>query len=188
MLAHAHSPEHTQPRWHSGAHRHRQMPAHLRPWLLDHGSLTAKLQALSQGHFRVEILRQSRGYPLLSEQKLLGMAPRRLAVIREVVLYGNNEPWVFARSVLPLASLTGPLRRLRHLDNQPLGALLFSQPNLVRGPIEISAMGPGQGYVPTALQGQEPLWGRRSVFWLYQRPLMVSEVFLDAFTRRIQDQ
>lgn len=163
-----------------------QWPRHQRPglalshWLLDKGSLTARLVALSQGHFRVKVLRQQVVRPRLSEWRSLGMARHELALVREVVLCGRDQPWVFARSVLPLASLTGQLRHLRKQGTRPLGAFLFGQPHLQRSAIAVSRISRHHAYVPADLQ-QEPLWGRRSVFCLDNKPLLVSEVFLDAF-------
>jgi len=110
-----------------------------------------------------------------------------LALIREVVLRGHRQPWVFARSVLPLTSLTGRLRRLRKQGNQPLGKFLFKHPQLERSPVVIARFGKGNRYLPEVLQGEQPLWGRRSVFRLDNRPLLVSEVFLDHFTALYQD-
>jgi len=152
-------------------------------WLRDRGSLTAKLIALSHGCFRVEVVRQVYAYPTLSERLALGMAQHQLALVREVVLYGNNEPWVFARSLLPITSLTGPLRHLRKQGNRPLGALLFSLPRLQRSVMVVACINRQHGYVPAEFMGEEPVWGRRSVFSIDDRGLLVSEVFLDSLTR-----
>jgi chorismate--pyruvate lyase len=165
--------------------RHWQLPARLRSWLLDDRSLTAKLQQLSGGDFRVEVLRQRVARPALSERRSLGLGLRQLALVREVVLYGRGQPWVFARSILPLSSLTGSLRRLRRLDNRPLGAFLFSQPGLHRGAIEVAALSRHHRYLPRRLCTGEPLWGRRSVFFLQGKPLLVSEVFLEPLVSHI---
>lgn len=150
-------------------------------WLLDKGSLTARLVARSHGHFHVEVLRQQIARPALSEWRCLNMGRSGLALIREVVLCGHQQPWVFARSVLPLTSLTGSLRHLRKQDARPLGAFLFSQPHLQRSAIAVSRLKRHHGYVPEPLTSDKPLWGRRSVFYLENKPLLVSEVFLDAF-------
>lgn len=154
-------------------------------WLGDSGSLTARLIAESEGKFHVDIVQQFIGIPELNERQALGMKRPALALIREVVLCGNGEPWVFARSLLPLTSLTGGLRRLRKQRNRPLGAFLFSQPQLVRNPIAIARISRDHAYVPNDLIGNQLLWGRRSVFYLQQKPLLVSEVFLPAFATRL---
>lgn len=164
--------------------QHRPKPG-LRRWIEDKGSLTAKLVAMSHGSFKVQVVRQLAARPSLSEQRCLGLRGRELALVREVVLLGNNQPWVFARSVLPLSSLTGRLRHLRKQDARPLGAFLFSQPRLQRSVITASRISRQHGYLPINLCRENPLWGRRSVFYLDGKPLLVSEVFLDAFTRQL---
>lgn len=161
---------------------HQRPSQALRSWLDDRGSLTARLIAQSDGDFAVQVMRQTIGRPTLNERQVLGMKQPALALIREVTLLGRREPWVFARSILPLASLTGSLRHLRKQNNRPLGAFLFSQPQLQRSAIAVTRIGRDHAYVPGDLAGNQLLWGRRSVFYLQQKPLLVSEVFLPAFT------
>lgn len=165
---------------------HQQRPAAiLQDWLEDSGSLTARLIAFSEGQFEVKVLRQEIGIPSLNERKVLAMRRPARALIREVVLCGKGEPWVFARSILPLSSLTGPLRHLRQQDNRPLGAFLFSQPHLLRSAIAVAHISRDHAYVPAELMGKTHLWGRRSVFYLHAKPLLVSEVFLPGFVSRL---
>lgn len=161
--------------------RHQCPAPRLRSWLADAGSLTARLLHLSHGQFEVEVLHQAIGKPDLSEQQVMGMARQELALIRTVILRGQGQAWVFARSVLPLRSLTGRLRHLRKQGNRPLGAFLFSQPDLQRSPIAVARISVHDGYLPAALGADQILWGRRSVFSLNAKPLLVSEVFLPAF-------
>ncbi len=158
-----------------------QLPPHWRSWLLDERSLTAKLQTRSGGQLQVEVLAQYRGRPRLSEARLLRLPPLRQCIVREVLLKGpGNVPWVFARSLFPLTSLTGRLRHLTRLANRPLGAYLFSHAQLERSPIQVAALPPGEcDSAPEPVRNQ-PLWGRRSVFYLYNKPLLVSEIFLPA--------
>lgn len=157
----------------------------LQDWLGDSGSLTARLIGQSDGDFNVRVVRQIIGRPTLNERRLLGMKQPALALIREVILLGRNEPWVFARSILPLTSLTGSLRHLRKQNNRPLGAFLFSQPQLQRSPIAVARISRDHAYVPGDLAANQSLWGRRSVFYLQQKPLLVSEVFLPAFVAQL---
>jgi chorismate--pyruvate lyase len=156
------------------------VPGQWRPWLSDTGSLTQRLIDACNGELTVQVLRQNLGVPRLSERRALGLPQRRQALIREVILLGGGIPWVYARSIIPLSTLTGRLRRLRQLDNRPLGALLFSEPSMCREPVEIACYTSAQ--MPTALAAkQSTMWGRRSVFRLHNKPLLVSEIFLPDF-------
>ena len=159
------------------------VPARWRHWLLDRGSLTQRLIAASDGRFRVRILGQGIAKPRRSEAQILGIANHHLAVVREVILYGKDQPWVYARSVLPLTSLTGRLTRLRQLDERPLGALLFADPSMRRGKLELASVQPSKVALPLELGiFDTPLWGRRSVFYVADKPLLVSEIFLPTFS------
>lgn len=147
--------------------QHRIPSVTLKGWLRDRGSLTERLIEKSGGEFRVQLLRQHWGRARLDEARALGISPRHRVMIREVILHGNHSPWVYARSILPARSLDRSLRHLKRLGARPLGALLFSDPHMQRGEIEISCHPQG--------------WGRRSVFYLQEQPLLVSEIFLSTF-------
>ena len=170
-------------RWYT----HPGLPSPLHPstslqtWLLDSGSLTAKLIKLSGGEFGVQVLQQVHGRASRSEALALGIGFQERCLIREVILRGHNQPWVFTHSVLPLHNLTNSLRHLRKQGNHPLGAFLFSQPHLKRSPIALGLISRHHAYLPAALMGNEAVWGRRSIFSIDEKPLLVSEVFLADF-------
>jgi chorismate--pyruvate lyase len=160
------------------------MPPQWRDWLGYEPSLSERLRALSGGHLRVDVLRQFVGQPDASERAALGMGTRHWALIREVLLSGaSTQPWVYARSILPLTTLTGHRRSLRYLQDRPLGSVLFTDKSMVRRPIEAAQV--PTHYLPGRLNLDDgTLWGRRSVFVLgaqNPRPLLVAEFFLPGF-------
>ncbi|MBA6234445.1 MULTISPECIES: chorismate--pyruvate lyase family protein [unclassified Colwellia] len=149
-------------------------------WLLDPSSLTARLSQCCQ-QFRVEVLGQE--IQLCSEdESTADISVGEQVLVREVLLYCDDMPQVFARSLLPLKSLTGEEQQLAHLGNQSLGQVLFSKQDLYRKCIEISAFSPDSAVAKLAQQlglpTQSLLWGRRSTFMLHRKPLMVAEIFL----------
>ena len=156
-----------------------QLPIDVRTWLLDKGSLTQRLIRASDGNFCVKVLAQGWQCPKPSEETLLGMSSRRIAIVREVLLCCNNQPWVFARSVLPVDTLTGRLRYLRHFSDRPLGALLFSDPSMKRRSFEVALF--DDRHIPPSERRGGQYWGRRSRFELSDKPLLVSEIFLPDF-------
>lgn len=145
----------------------------------DQGSLTQKLTRASQGDFLVELMFQGLRRPLFSERRILGLKDRQLALVREVKLICKGEACVVARSIIPLSTLTGKTRRLAYLGNKPLGGVLFKDPSLKRTLFEISVLNPSQ--LPDfnwGKQGENRFWGRRSIFNISNRQLLVSEIFL----------
>lgn len=149
-------------------------------WLLDDGSLTAKLKAHCD-HFRVQVLGQQQATMLADEARWIG--ENEHVTVREVILHCNEQPWVFARSVFPQQALQAAQLNLAQLGNKPLGEHLFSQPDLQRSAIEVSAFPPhsrvGQLHQQLGFPAQT-LWGRRSCFSAAGQQILVAEVFIGA--------
>lgn len=155
-------------------------PSVLTNWLLDPGSLTAKLKALSTD-FRVEVLFQRQQACQPHEATFLGISPTADTLIREVLLHCDNTPWVYARSVLPLAALSEADQALAKMGTNPLGEQLFSRPDITPGRIQIASFAPNTkpGQLNSAYYAeQNPLWGRRRLFHLQHGAISVAEVFL----------
>ena len=68
-----------------------EMPENLVPWLIDNGSLTRKLVALSKDQFEVEVLRQDVATPDAAEANALKITQQTPVMIREVVLKGRGR-------------------------------------------------------------------------------------------------
>lgn len=156
-------------------------PRPWRTWLMDKSSLTRRLQTRSQGHFAVAVLAQGWQRPRRDEARALGIPSDRLALIREVVLQGHGDNWVFARSVLPRPAAQGRMRRLHRLGNKPLGEWLFRHPGIQRGPLWLARW--PIPCLPSSIQhnaASHRLWARYSLFRLQQDKLLVSEIFLPA--------
>ncbi|MEI2743052.1 MAG: chorismate lyase [Candidatus Competibacter sp.] len=173
------------PHWHSHSRLlPRALPVGLSVWLLDAGSLTQRLRQACSGRFRVRVLDQRWARPSRDEARVLRLRWDARAWTREVQLLCDDRPWVFARTVIPIATLRGRGRRLTVLGTRPLGAVLFADPGVRRGPVEIARIASGQRLHQRAFAGlTEPpdaIWGRRSVFRIDGDPLLVSEIFLPA--------
>lgn len=146
--------------------------------LLDQGSLTHRLIKASKGDFRVRVCKQTWQRPHFNERKCLCLKEHEYAFIREVELICKGEVWVKARSVIPRATLVGKLKHLAHLGNKPLGAVLFKNPSLERTSFEVSRL-TAEGLIDNSIRGhQEESWGRRSVFRLQGKSILVTEIFL----------
>jgi len=158
------------------------IPPHWIDWLSDRGSLTQRLIDASANRFVVEVIDQIETKPTESEAQALNIDGETPVYSRQVLLLGNGKPWVFARSIMPLSTLTGRLAFLRNIESQPLGALLFRDPSMAREPVEAAFLSAERAHLPDKLSHiKGPLWGRRSVFRLDQKPLLVSEIFLPDF-------
>lgn len=160
---------------------HCQAPKRLRPWLTDPGSLTARIAARC-GALHVQVLRTGLSQPFEDERRLVKLPRKQQAWTREVLLVADGRPVVFAHTVLAPRQLRGPWRLAAGMGGRPLGAALFAQPRIVRGPLHcerLDAAHPLHRRAEQALGRKLPvLWGRRSRFLRCGSPLLVTEVFL----------
>ncbi len=156
-----------------------------RTWLTDSGSLTGRLQAL--GSFSVSLRNQRLAKPTDDEAVELGLERTRLAWIREVALFLDGRPVVFAHTVLPRRPRGPLLQWLARLGNRSLGALLFAHPGFLRGPLAARRLGRRHALFPPAVEALQladapppVLWARRSRFSFGKQNILVTEVFSPA--------
>lgn len=171
-----------EPVWRPNRCRYQiDLAADIADWLFDRTSLTKRLQDLCS-RFSIKVLDQGWDTPMLNEARALGISTSRNALIRQVHLLCDDQPWVYARTVIPAKTLIGCQRRLASLGTKSLGAVLFADKSMRREEIHIARITPGQQIYVAALahvpHETTPIWGRRSVFRLHRHPLLVSEVFL----------
>lgn len=172
-----------EPTWSTlSARQSRDVAGRFFAWLADQGSLTQQVIGACNGRFKVRVLHQGWGRPLQSESQLLGMSRAETALIREVELRCDEVPWVFARTLIPATSLSGRARRLAYLGNKPLGALLFSEPRTERGLTQVARLLPRHPLYAAAVDhlDEKPhdLWGRRTLYRYFSKPILVNEIFL----------
>ncbi len=161
-----------------------RLPAALADWLLDTGSLTARLKAHSQQAFSVRVVNSGWQKANIDEARTLHIDRRQRVYCREVCLLDGQQPRVFARTIVPLASYPTLRMGLSRLGNASLGQWLFNDPSVTRGRIEICRLPANHPLSRHACQAaaidMQALWARRSCFTLRGKTLLVSEVFLPA--------
>jgi len=164
------------------------LPERVHHWLQDGASLTRRVTAACPGRFRVRVISQCWGRVFNSERQLLGLGPRAACLVREVELLCDGRPQVFARTLMPAASLRGAARRLALLRDKPLGAVLFADPHTRRERVQIARFQPRHrlfGVATGHLEVRpESVWGRRTLFRYAGKPILVNELFLPDLVER----
>ena len=139
-----------------------QIPEYVSKWLLDSQSLTYKLKD-KYSDFKVNVLSQEQNKPYECELKLLGAATNLTIIVREVELLGSQKPVVNARSLIPLTDDTIDILKI---GSRPLGEILFNDPEIKRGHLEVGSYNNS--------------WARRSTFIIGKTNLLVTEIFLES--------
>ena len=96
-------------------------------WLNEPGSITSRLKSFS--NFKLKLLRDGLGEVDAVEDDLI-ISNYEENNIREVVLYSDEEPFIFAKSIIPLETIKLGLGVLGNLKENPLGDILFSNPEI----------------------------------------------------------
>lgn len=165
------------PCWLSAQQLAESPSAGLGDWLFDQGSLTRRLTCLAAGEFAVQPLVEGWQALRADECQALDVPPDSPGWVREVLLQGKGQAWVFARSVAARTALESSGFDLQHLGNRSLGELLFSDRAFQRGELQASPY--PAAWLPPALRAAD-LWARRSCFRRDALTLLVTEVFLPA--------
>lgn len=151
----------------------------LKNWLLDTGSLTEKLQSKCET-FHLTLIGQKQA-DITSEEFQRVRAPGQQLnpqewQVREVLLWGDNQPWVFARSVIPKKICESDFL---NLNTKPLGQLIFNDKRFKRMPFEVTKMCPSKEFLAQLhIPSEMKLWGRCSAFSFEDLKMTVSEIFL----------
>ena len=157
-------------------------------WLSDQGSLTKRLRDRCGDHFSVRVLNQQWLKPGIDEARLLQIPGRQTVLLRQVQLLCGSQVLVYARSIIPLDTLRGRHRRLKHLRDKPLGGYLFANLTLQRKQLRLASIARNDPLFRIALshsaQDCPCIWGRRSLFTLDRKSLLVSEFFLPELFQR----
>jgi chorismate--pyruvate lyase len=157
------------------------LSSNLRKCLLNTGSLIKHLEYSSSNKISLNVEAQSWGKPYPEESKLLAVRSSGYCLIREIFLTCNDQPWVYARTIIPPHTLLGA-KRLAYWGKQPLGDYLFSNKLIYRGNIEIAGVKisniPYEPIYNLDIDEDNLLWGRRSIFNIRNRPLLLIEFLL----------
>ena len=151
-------------------------------WLLDEMSLTKKLQNQCET-FSVDVKQQSHTDAKNASLSSYFPLPEKVFV-REVLLCCDGIESVFAQTEIPYRTLSDTQKNLTEIGSESLGKFLFQESTLRRGEIEIAEFPIGSklhALCDDLKQGCEhTLWARRSLFYIEDKPLLVSEIFLPA--------
>ncbi len=153
------------------------------PWLFDVSSLTARMITLCGKNFSVRVISQKWQKLNAEEASAMSLNNVHSALIREVLLCCKNQPLVYARTVIPVTTIQGAQRRFANMGNRPLGAMLFADRTMRREEVQVAVLSASHE-ANKYTNSDERVWGRRSVFRVAGKPLLVSEYFLPELLNR----
>ena len=133
--------------------------------------------------FSVRVISQHWQKLNAEEASAMSLKHVRSALVRQVLLCCGDQPLVYARTVIPATTVQGAQRRYANMGSRPLGAMLFADRTMRREEVQVAIL-PASLEVNQFSKTDEPVWGRRSVFRVAGKPLLVSEYFLPDLIKR----
>jgi len=137
----------------------------IKSWLLEKGPITKRIK--SNEKFELKLLRDDLGNVNKLDRSFLGHLSGDIK-IREVILYGNENPRVYAQSIIPVETINQGLSKLGELGTKPLGDILF-QKKIFKKEDTIFAQFKDEKNI---------FWGRKTKYNVKNKPFSVMEVFL----------
>ena len=134
-------------------------------WLTESGSITSRIKSFS--NFRLKLLRDGPGEVDTLEDDLI-ITNYKENNIREVVLYSDEEPFIYAKSILPLETIRLGLGALGSLKENPLGDILFSNPKIKKKYMLFAKFE----------SNKRIFYGRKGIYTVKGYPFSVCEIFL----------
>jgi chorismate--pyruvate lyase len=156
------------------------LPENVQSWTYEAGSLTRRLRDYYGDSIGVKLLFHHWRTPFLSERRLLSVPEHRYCLTREVLLHASGTPLILARTIIPEQTIKGVHGNLSHLGTRPLGEVIFSYPKLERLEMDVALINPDLWTQSTlaAADINQPIWGRRTVYAIAHRQMLVNEFFL----------
>ncbi|MGO1296115.1 MAG: chorismate--pyruvate lyase family protein [Vibrio sp.] len=136
-------------------------------WLQEVGSLSQRL-AQSCHQLKVKVINNQPVAPDCFMPIEYQGLPCEAFWVRDVMLYGDEQPWVVARTLMPLSMIDNASFNLAQLGDKPLGLTVFDSSHARRDQLEAA-------YCPEPHTG---LLARRSRLWSGEHAMLVSEIFL----------
>tara|TARA_B100002019_G_scaffold43370_1_gene36394 strand:+ start:340 stop:831 length:492 start_codon:yes stop_codon:yes gene_type:complete len=134
-------------------------------WLNEPGSITSRIKSFSD--FKLKLLRDGPGEVDAAEDDLI-ISNYEENNIREVVLCSNEEPLIYAKSIIPLETIRLGLGVLGNLKENPLGDILFSSPEIKKKYMLFAKFE----------SNKRIFYGRKGIYTVKGYPFSVCEIFL----------
>ena len=154
---------------------------YLSTFLFENGSLSRLIQDRFKRKLHIDLINESWSTAMTYEKKLLSLRNYEIIFARESYLSCNNKKLVYARTVIPRKTLNAQNHTLTRLGQKPLGGILFNNNKIFRENIKYAKLPLHNELHNKAKKNcniYSDLYGRQSIFYVKNKPLLLIEVFL----------
>lgn len=155
----------------------------IRDFLFHEDSLTQFIQQRCEGVFSVDLISESKHQALADEAQFLSLQSDDVTFIRKIHLKCDDQAVVYARTIMPQKTIEGENQWLTTLGSKPLGDILFNDETTYRTDMRYAKIPVHCELHDEATKNlniTSDLWGRQSLFYTKDQPLLITEIFLPA--------
>jgi chorismate--pyruvate lyase len=154
-------------------------------WLKISSSLSEIIK--QRASYRVNVVNSLKKNLMENELKEFSIFRKEKLFLREVILFANDKPVMYARTVIPRAHLRGFWDELRVLKNKPLGEIIFDNKKISRSSFaykKLSAFNDlSQRTCSLGIHPEQLVAARQSTFLYKRKSILLTEVFLNNFEK-----
>jgi len=137
----------------------------IRSWLLENGPITKRIK--KNGSFKLHLIKDELSFIEQEDKDFIDCTSNEIK-LREVILFCDDEPIVFAQTIIPVETISKGLDQLGNLGNKPLGDILFEKDIFTKDKV-----------VYALFENASSLyWGRKAKYLVKGFKFSVMEVFL----------
>ena len=154
-------------------------------WLKISSSMSEIIK--KRASYKVVVVNSLKKSLMENELKKFSIFRKEKLFLREVILFANDKPVMYARTVIPRAHLRGFWDELRVLKNKPLGEIIFDNKKISRSSFaykKLSAFNDlFQRTCSLGINPEQLVAARQSTFLYKRKSILLTEVFLNNFEK-----
>ena len=162
-----------------------QIDSKLKFWLLDVKSLSYRIRNIA----KLEIIPVKKNVSNIfhNEKKVFGDIKSEHLYLREVLIYADKLPMMYARTVLPSKYLRGFWHKIKKLNNKPLADIVFEKKMIIRSDFKFKKPSNNDSFSRKIkifnLKNTKILATRQSTFRYKNEKALLTEVFFNNFEK-----
>ena len=162
-----------------------QIEHKLKFWLLDMKSLSDRIRNIAKLEIIPIETRVSNIF--LNEKKVFGHRKSEHLYLREVLIYADKLPIMYARTILPSKYLRGFWHKIKKLNNKPLADIVFERKMIKRSDFKFKKPSINDEFSRKVtilnLKNIKILATRQSTFQNKNKKVVLTEVFFNNFEK-----
>lgn len=162
-----------------------QIDGKLKYWLLDMKSLSYRIRNIAKLEIVPIETRVSNIF--LNEKKIFGNMKSEHLYLREVLIYADKLPIMYARTVLPSKHLRGFWHKIKKLNNKPLADIVFKRKMIKRSDFKFKRSSINDNFSKKIrmfdFKDIKILATRQSTFQNKNKKVLLTEVFFNNFEK-----